>query len=315
MLDLDKAALDLNLLLVLDAVIETGSVSRAAQRLHLSQSATSSALGRLRAALGDPLLVRTAGGMVPTPRALALAGPVHRALSEIRQALAGGGHFEPGTARRLFTVQATDFVQGIVLPPLLAEIAAKAPHIRLRLCAPTGGLPTAKLASGELDLVLARRTEAPAGLYEQKLWTEGFLSAVRSGHPCAGQKLTLERFLELRHVTISFASGMAGPVDEALDACGLRRDIALAVPYFHIALAAVAASDLVVTVPEWLARAYAPQFSLSLIEPPLELTPHSTYQYWHERTHAAADHRWLRAAVQRACRQQRQAESRQPHTI
>jgi DNA-binding transcriptional LysR family regulator len=119
--------------------------------------------------------------------------------------------------------------------------------------------------------------------------------------------LTLERFMELRHVVISFLGDMVGPVDEALDEQGLRREIAVAVPYFHIALALVAASDLIVTVPERLARTYAAQFSLTLIEPPLGLAGYSIYQFWHERTHAAEEHRWLRAMVQRACHPRKSA--------
>jgi DNA-binding transcriptional LysR family regulator len=233
---MDIASIDLNLLVVLDALLETGGVTRAAQRLHLSQSATSSALGRLQEALGDPLLVRTARGMAPTLRALELATPVRAALAEINRTLQGRQRFDPITSQRTFTLRATDFVQGILLPPLLANLAAAAPSVRLHVRPPIGGLPTAELAGGELDLALARRTDAPAGFYEQKLFTESFLSAVPAGHPCAHRPLTLERFMELRHVVISFLGDMVGPVDEALDQQGLRREIAVAVPYFHIAL-------------------------------------------------------------------------------
>jgi DNA-binding transcriptional LysR family regulator len=128
------------------------------------------------------------------------------------------------------------------------------------------------------SISLARHTDAPVALYEQKLFTQSYLSAVRSDHPCAHQPLTLDRFLELRHILISLSEDTVGPVDKALDERGLRRNIAVSVPYFHIALALVAASDLIATIPERLART------------------------WHERTHATEEHRWLRAAVQRACR-------------
>src|SRR4051812_33810949 len=111
---MDIASIDLNLLVVLDAVLATGNVTEAAKRLHLSQSATSSALARLRETLGDPLLVRTAQGMIPTPRAEALAAPVRNALAGIERALAGERRFDPATSRRTFTVRATDFVQGIL---------------------------------------------------------------------------------------------------------------------------------------------------------------------------------------------------------
>lgn len=297
---MDIRSIDLNLLVVLDAVLRTRNVTKAAKELSLSQSATSGALARLREVLDDPLLIRTAHGMVPTPRAEALADPVGEALRGLRQALEGPKRFDPATSTQTFTLRASDFVQSIVLPPLLAEIAVKAPGIRLSARPPTGSLPTAELIAGELDLVLAPWGDGPAGFLKQKLFQERFLTAARSDHPALGDKLTVDEFVTLRHVIVSFKGDMTAPIDQELEQMGRPRRVAIGVPYFHIALAMVAASDYIATVPERLARAYARQFALKLFTPPVAVAGFPIFQFWHERTNNAPEHQWFRAAVYRA---------------
>jgi DNA-binding transcriptional LysR family regulator len=287
-------------LVVLDAVLRSGNVSKAAKELKLSQSATSSALARLREALDDPLLIRTAKGMVPTPRAEALANPVRDALRGLRQALDGPAHFNPGTSTKTFTLRATDFVQSVVLPPLLVELAVEAPGIRLSVKPPTGNLPTAELIAGELDLVMAPWSEGPSGFLKQKLFQEKFLTAARVDHPTLRDRLTLDDFVNAGHVIVSFRGDMVAPIDEELERMGRPRRVAVAVPYFHMALALVASSDLIATVPERLARAFAKQFALKLFPPPVAVTGFPIFQFWHERTNSSPEHQWLRSAVYRA---------------
>ena len=184
--------------------------------------------------------------------------PVREALSSLRQALTGPARFDPTESTQTFAIRATDFVQSIILPPLLADIAVSAPGIRLSVRPPTGSLPTAELISGELDLVMAPWGEGPPGFLKQKLFQEKFLTVARLDHPTLRSELTLEDFVKLRHVIVSFRGDMVAPIDEELEQMGRPRRVTIAVPYFHMALAIVATSDLIATVPERLARAFAP---------------------------------------------------------
>src|SRR5688572_26398469 len=191
--------LDLNLLLALDALLAERHVTRAAARLGLTQSAASHALARLRAALGDPLLVRgTRGAMVPTPRAEALAAPLGQALAALAAAVHGPPAFAPATARRTFRVAAGDYAELVLLPPLAARVAAVAPGVDLWMQPAPGDLGGA-LAAGTIDCLFApiRGRSWPAGCYEKKLFRESFTCVVRKRHPIVEQRLTLARYCAL----------------------------------------------------------------------------------------------------------------------
>ena len=295
----EKPTLDLNLLVVLDALLAERSVTRAASRLGLSQSATSHALARLRDHFGDPLLVRTGGKLVLTARANDLAEPVRGALAQLDGALRGARAFDPARARRAFTVAMADHLAALLLPPLHARIARTAPAVDLRVAAVHREIE-AELDSDATDLLVTMSTGDDAqGLYQQRLFDDRYVCLVRRGHPAARRALTAEAYAALPHLLIAPRGGR-GVVDRELAARGLARRVAVQVPHALVAPHVVAASDLVLTAIARFARAYAAILPLDVIDVPLELPAVTCRQRWHERSHHDPAHAWLRARVAEA---------------
>ena len=288
---------DLNLLPVLDALIGERHVTRAARKVGLSQPATSHALARLRELLGDALLVRGPGGLVPTPRALALAPRVREALELMARALADEPAFAPASARRAFHVAASDYAELVVLPGLVAALRAQAPGVEL-WSHPVPADPAAALADGTVDVCLVPRRGAwPAGVYERRLFDESFTCVVRYGHPAARRRLTLPRFCELDHLLVAPRGTTGSYVDDALAAVGRTRRVAVAVPHFLVAPHVVAATDLIATLATRVARAFEPTLGLVALSPPVELTGFTIAMVWHERGQRDPAQRWLREQV------------------
>jgi DNA-binding transcriptional LysR family regulator len=295
---MDISQVDLNLLGALEALLEERSVTLAGRRLRLSQPAVSNALGRLRELFSDELLVRHGSRMVPTPRALALLPEVRAVLAKVRQILAPLSPFEPAAASERFTLLATDFIEMVVLPGLAARVHRAAPLLTLDV-RPFGEIPLQEgLASGAIDLVLGVFPEVPPGCHIQKLFSEGFLCAVRRGHPALSRgPLTLPQYAALPHLLVAPRRSSPGAVDTLLEKHGLSRHVAMYVAHFLVAPLVVAKSDLVVTLPTRAARLLAPQHDLVLLDPPLPLAEFTVSALWHERTHDSPAHRWLRAQV------------------
>jgi DNA-binding transcriptional LysR family regulator len=301
----ELAAIDLNLLVALDALLAEGSVTRAAERVGLTQPAMSHALNRLRKLLDDPILVRTPRGMLPTPRAEELVAPIRRALGEIERALHHRPDFDPATATRTFTLSAVDFGEFLILPPLLARLRAEAPGVDLVVQALRLEEVLEQLEAGDVDLGIG--VSLPPDLpraYRQKLFDERFVCLVREGHPEVGDgPLSLEKFVSLSHALISPRGRKGGYVDRALEAIGLSRHVALMVPHFLVAPHVVAQSDLVLTLPARVGRAFADILPLRAIEPPLELASFTVTQFWHERQQKDPAHAWFRGLLVDVCRQ------------
>lgn len=292
------ADVNLNLLVALDALLDAGTVTGAAQRTGVTQSAMSHALRQLRALLGDPLLVRGVGGLVPTPRAVALRVPIRRALLDLQHALRDPPSFDPATAQRRFVLGAGDYIAH-VLGPALLEHSLDTPGIDLDVV-PFSAVDVQRLATGELDLALAPLVPPLAGLCRAPLFTDDFVCMVRRGHPHVRRRLTLRQFVRLPHVLISTTGTGSGAVDDQLAAQGLRRRIALRIRYFLAAPVVVAGSDLVLTAPRRVGEAFARHFDLELYEPPLALPSFTVEQLWHERFDADPAHAWLRERVRAA---------------
>lgn len=298
----ELAGLDLNLVLALDALLAERHVTRAAERLGVSQSAASHALARLRDVLGDPLLVRgPRGAMQPTPRALALAPMLSRALTDVAAALRRPEPFAPSTARRTFHLGAGDYAELVLLPRLVARLATAAPGIDLFIRTVPDDIPTA-IARGELDAVIAParpRDVAGPGIYQRLLFEEQFVCAVRAGHPATQRKLTLDRYCSLDHLLIAPRGTYGGFVDDALAALRKRRRVALAVPHFLIVPHVVAGTDLIVTLASRIAAAFADSHRLATLRPPAELGLDGFLMHliWHERAHADDAQRWLRDQI------------------
>jgi DNA-binding transcriptional LysR family regulator len=294
-------AFDLNLLVALDALLTEGSVTRAAVRIGITQSAASHALSRLRRLTGDELLVRGRDGMVPTIRAEAMRAPLRRALDDITGTLSSARAFDPKTARLRAFIGASDYAELVLLPGIMARLVSEAPGVEVRVLMP-GQDPASELAAGKLDFVImpSPPVYAGQGIRGRQLLSDRFVCIARRGHPLAKTKtLTLSSFAGAAHALISPWGMEGGYVDDALARLGLQRKVAVAVPHFLVAPHIVASSDLLLTVAERVAEAVAGPLGLVVLAPPkeLELTGFTLSILWHERTHEDPARRWLRNGI------------------
>ncbi|MFP2898591.1 LysR family transcriptional regulator [Corallococcus sp. 4LFB] len=293
---------DLNLFVFLDAVLSEGSNRAAATRLGVSQSAVSHALARLRHRLGDPLVIPTNGRMVPTPLAESLAPVLRSALEQLRGALHGARRFDPATAQRTFWLSSADLAGMVVLPPLMRELTHVASGVSVRVRGPGEGMEEA-LERGSLDVALGVFGDMPAAFRVQALFQERFICLAREGHPITRGRMTLGRYLEHGHISVSPLGRQGSIVDDALARLGRSREVRVAVPHFFLALFMVAQTDLLLIAPERMSLLMAPAFRLRLLRPPLELASFTVSQLWHERMQHDPAHAWLRKAIADASRQ------------
>jgi DNA-binding transcriptional LysR family regulator len=290
---------DLNLLFTLDVLLAEGNVARAARRLHLSPSAMSRSLARLREATGDPLLVRAGRGLVASPRAIELRDSISQLVHDAEAALRPAGELDLGQLDRTFTLRASEgFVENFGAR-LLARIAAQAPGVRLhfvhKLDKDSGPLRdgSVDLETGVVDKAIGPEVRA------QALFRDRYVGVVRSGHPLSEGEITAKRFAAARHVHISRRDNDKGPIEDALAGIGLQRQIATIVGGFSAALALVRASDLVACVHErHTGVLYAGMHSFAL---PLPIAPFTVSLLWHPRLNGDTAHRWLRGCVRDAC--------------
>jgi DNA-binding transcriptional LysR family regulator len=291
----DVSQVDLNLLVVLGALLEHGSVTGAAKQLGLTQSTVSHGLARLRDVLGDPLLVRVGRGMTPTPRAQALAPAVARLLRDIRMVLSGDVGFTAATSKRVFSVASPDLVAA-AFPELLGRLGREAPHVRLEMTPPPADLGAA-LADGSIDLgVLPARTEG-AGLVQRVIGTVSWCVLARKGHPAVKKnKIDLPTWLSTPSVLVRTRDGR-GELLRELATRGHHRPIAFIAPSFLAAVQAVAHTDWFFAAPRELVGGLAAELSLLMIEPPAAVPKLRIAVVWHERMHADAGHQWLRELV------------------
>lgn len=263
---------DLNLLRVLDALLRERNVSRAAERLALSQPAVSNALGRLRDLLDDPLLVRVGRAMQPTPRALALEQPIRNALRQIEQSLGEGERFAPASSRQRFTLALTDYVEMLLMPRLLERLAEQAPGVRIDLQHLSPRLPAEALDKGAVDLALGRFEELPARFAGVRWMSESLQLVARRDHPQLQAGLDLQTFLRLRHLWVH-GGQTRGMVDQWLGEQGLAREIVYTTPNYLQAAHIAAGGELVAVLPTRLARYFAGLLPLQLFELPFALGP------------------------------------------
>jgi DNA-binding transcriptional LysR family regulator len=288
------AGVDLNLLVALDALLEAENVTRAARRVGLSQSALSSALGRLRHLFGDPLLVRTRGGMAPTALARRLREPVRRALDEVAGMLRPPGPFDPRTPHR-FRVAVTDYVGLVLLPAIAARVLGAGPAIDLEVrTIDDWQLPVDELDRGALDVAISFFRGVPRRLRSEHLFDESFVCAVRRGHPVVRRRLSLKQYTTLPHLLVSPRAGLFGSVDAALAARGLSRRVAITVPHFAVAPAVLARTDCVATLPARAARLAARSTPLRLLAPPIAIPGFAIRMVWHPQTDADPAASWFR---------------------
>jgi DNA-binding transcriptional LysR family regulator len=266
--EIDLGRVDLNLLVLFEAVFEERHVGRAAQRLHLSPSAVSHGVGRLRRALHDPVFLKHPKGVVPTARAAELAVPIADILARVREVVGIALPFAPRTSTRRFAIGAPDAIATVVLPPVLAAVRREAPGVIVNVTEVEPGATLAALDARTIDVACYPLDELPARFEARPLYDEDFVIAAREGHPL-GKKPSLERYAAAQHVLVSPTGAARGFMDDVLAEHGLQRRIALTVPTFLWALTVLAGGDLVATLPRTLVRAHGARFGVAALEPPL----------------------------------------------
>lgn len=299
---MDLRRYDLNLLVVLEVLLDEGSVTAAARRLNLSQSAVSAALERLRAMFSDPLLVRVGNRMQATPLARQLQGPLKTALASVSLALALPQRFEPARARLNVRLGITDYVGLLILPKVYAGLAREAPGITLEVLPRPVEDSVARIISGEIDL--APVVDPPEGrdLFNAPLMDESFVCAMRAGHPLARGRLSVARFLEFPQLALTAHVGAAKLVERAFAERGLRRRVPVSVAGFATSFSLLAESDLVAVVPGRIARQQAARFGLAIRPTPVPIPRYTLSVVWHLRTAHDPAHLWFRERLFAAAR-------------
>lgn len=295
MSEVDFSGVDLNLLKLFDALLKERSVTRAGQRLGLSQPAASRGLGRLRRLLNDQLLVRTSKGWELTPRAVALSEPVARLLDDAR-AIVAPSVFDPSTTYGRFTIATADHMALLLMPALISRLATLAPKIDLVIPA-TSGDNVDSIAQGGADLAIGVFHELPARFYRRSLYDEDFVCVVRQNHPVIFEGLNLQRFISLSHLSVIITGQGRNPVDDALAQQGLARRVAMRLPHFLVAPMIVAKSDLILSLPRRLAHQMAMSIPIEILEMPLKIEHFTTSLIWHGRHHDDPAHMWLRNLI------------------
>jgi DNA-binding transcriptional LysR family regulator len=307
---MNLASIDLNLLLVFDALMTERHATRAGQRIGLSQPAVSAALNRLRGILADDVFVRRGGEMAPTALALTLAEPITDALRRVELALGVAARFDAATARQHFKLRGVDYVGYLIIPPLLASFARTAPGVAVRCLDAQTGSVAELLEEGHIDLAIEVMHDLDYPVRSQFLLRERYVVIASATHPeidaSAGATQTatfdLDLYCRLPHALHSFVGGTTGNVDAALAAINRSRRVVLSAPHFFSIARAVADSDMIATFPERLARRIAPLLGLNVYLAPIELAPISLGMIWHRRNDSEPGQAWFREQVMASVR-------------
>ncbi|RZI44400.1 LysR family transcriptional regulator [Herbaspirillum sp. HC18] len=297
--------LDLNLLRVFDAVMTEQNLTRAANRLAMTQPAVSNALRRLRDALNDDLLIRTAHGVKPTPRAENLWPAVRRALSELEEAIAPEQNFDIANAQNTFRMAMADATAALWLPALVRSIEREAPKLTIRMVPLTTREPRPMLLRGDIDLavgffpgVVAQlaggQGASVSPIRHEQLYSGRYVCVMRKEHPLANLELTVDRYCDANHLLVSFSGRAHGLVDEALAKIGRERRILLTVNQFFTAGRVVTTSDLITVLPRHLIASTGTTGALITKELPFDLPEVHIDMLWHERDTRNPAHKWLR---------------------
>lgn len=289
---------DLNLFVVFDAIYTEGNLTRAGEIIGITQPAVSNSLSRLRNLFDDPLFVRTAEGMVPTPVAQNIIGPVRQALGLIRSSVQESEAFDPLNSEKRFRVSMTDLSQAIILPYLFGRIKREAPliaidsyHVRRRDL-------TVELASGNLDFAVDIPLTPDPQIRQAPLFSHPHVCVLRRDHPLlSDDPISVDQYLDLRHIHISSRKGGLGHVDLALGKLGKRREIAFRTQNYLATPELISRTDLAITVPRIFAEFMITQYPVKYLELPFDVPNLETYLYWHESTDKDQANRWMRELI------------------
>ncbi len=290
------AKIDLNLLVSLQALLEEQSVTRAAKRTGVTQSAMSHALARLRSHFEDPLLIRSANQMLLTPRSEQLVEPLRNALENLARAIDAPKPFDAEAASGVLGIACEDYVTSLLVPNLVHRLSVEAPKMDISIRSRTES--TAEhLESGEIDIAIGVFRGSAPNMQQRLLFRENFACVVRRGHPHINKRLTVKRYVELPHILVGDGPKGMGAVDAALARVGETRRVAARVSTFLSAPLIVAETDLILTIPKRLAVRFAKIYDLQLFAPPVRVRDFSYRCRWHERWQNDERHRWLRKLI------------------
>jgi len=293
----DPSEIDLNLLVVFQEIYEQRRVSVVARRLGLSQPTISNSLARLRRTFADELFVRTSQGMLPTPTAQQLAGPIGAALVNVRQALNREERFDAATSTRQFVIAMTDVGEIYFMPPLVERCSKEAPGVRISSVRIGAINWEEAIESGKVDLAIGAFSQVPESLYHRRLFSQKYVTMFRRGHPFDGRKVTLAEFLAARHLVVDSQESPYDQINARLDKAGVRQAARFRVPHFTSVPYIVSVTEMVATVPQKLAERERVPFGLDYIQPPLRLPTLRTSVFWHRRFNQDSGNQWLRGLI------------------
>jgi DNA-binding transcriptional LysR family regulator len=285
--------LDLNLFSVFDAIYTAGSLTKAADVLCITQPAVSNSLARLREMLNDPLFVRTGHSMTPTPVAQNIIGPAREALGLLRKSVQESHTFDPASAEKSFNFAARDLLEVSIMPRLIGQLQNTAPKITLTNYDIERKNVVPAMASGNLDFYSDASSFSDPHLCKQKIAHDRFVVVARKNHPALGQGLSMDTFLQLKHINVSHRRKGAGPIDVALDKIGAKRNVVMRGQHFLTVPTAVIRTDLIACLPYHLAKHY----ELAIYELPFELPLLEYFLYWHVSADHDYAHMWMREQI------------------
>jgi DNA-binding transcriptional LysR family regulator len=289
---MDSKKLDLNLLAALEALLGERNVTRAANRLGISQPALSARLNRMRDLLGDPLFIPAQRGVIPTQYALDLEQPLHAALENLRDVVASQALFDPSTAAQDFSIAASDYVHHVWTSPVACQMREMAPHCRIAMHLVDRGSLFKRMEQGEIDLAFLTPEAAPPNLQSRRLLSERYVVIGRKDHPRLQRQIDLATLCALDHVLVSPRGGaFDGVTDIALQALGAKRNVALSVASFLLVPGIIRQSDMIALVPERLVQN---EPGLTIFDPPLIVPGFDILMLWHARSSSHPAQKWFR---------------------
>lgn len=303
---MNLAGIDLNLFIVFDAIYTESSLTRAGQILGITQPAASNALARLRKTLDDPLFIRTAHGMTPTPLAQNIISPVREALQLLRISVHDSRVFDPSQANKIFHLSMTDLIEDLLLPATLQRLSTSAPNLRIESLLVRRRDTAKELAAGHLDLAIDVPLNHDPQLLHTKLLEDRYVCAMRPDHPLSTQnKISLKQYLNAQHIHISSRRSGLGPVDLALGKMGHQRNIVLRSQHYLMAHTVLQSTDLTITAPARFARRH----KLHFVELPVtSLAPIASHLFWHVNADQDPANRWMREQLLQVAQQISDAE-------
>ncbi|WP_119395199.1 LysR family transcriptional regulator [Salinibius halmophilus] len=300
------ADIDLNLLIFLDVLLDEQNVSRAAERMNMTQPAMSNALKRLRALLNDPLLVRTRNGMTPTPKAIDLAPQVKQIVESLEHILSPSGEFEPAASDRVFRIMASDYAASTLMPPIIERISPIAPNIAIDVMTPSD-VSVADVELGNVDLAINRFDALPGSFHQRQIWHDDFACVMSANNPISSLDLTT--YLQAQHVWVSktgYGVGVGmkresvqqqGWVDAALQALGHERHIQVFTRNYQVAIHLARTTNMIATLPYRAAMLVKDDPALKVVQVPFTIPQIELKMIWSELLHKDAGHQWLRGLI------------------